>query len=119
MSRGKLPLLVFVLLLLLLLVFWQAPELVATLGPILLPVLMLLVGLTVPSDLTETVTVEGTDECLEGELSSPVDGACWMTSGVGWTVTLANLRLAGRYSQGRPAASHLLQCGRSPEHLVL
>ena len=33
--------------------------------------------------------------------------------------TLANLRFAGVYSQLRPASSHLLQRGSSPEHLVL
>lgn len=36
-----------------------------------------------------------------------------------WKRTLVNLRLAGVYSQGRLAASHLLQRGKSPEHFVL
>lgn len=85
---------------------------------LLVMMFLAIVGLTVASHLTEIALDEGREERLGGELISGVGGA-WKPWCSLLMVTLANLRLAGRYSQGRPAASHLLQRGRSPEHLVL
>lgn len=68
------------------------------------PLLQLRVGLMMPSD----------------GAAGPEAGACGSTGLLEpWKGTLVKRRLAGVYSQGRLAASHLLHRGRSPEHLVL
>lgn len=63
----------------------------------------LLDGLTTSCDLMETGPEDGWSSALGDAL----------------TGTLANLRFAGVYSQGRLAASQRLHLGRSPEHFVL
>jgi hypothetical protein len=57
---------------------------------------------------------------LDGFVGDTPDGGVSPSSALagGSRRTLANLRLAGTYSHSMPPASHLLQRGRSPEHLV-
>lgn len=69
---------------------------------------------------------EGNEGTVSGVAVAVIGGAAATGGGGGAAsfslgVELAswlNLRLAGAYSQSRPAFSHRLQRGNSPEHLV-
>lgn len=72
------------------------------------PVLQLLAGLTV--FVSSVLGFAVSDAVVECTSSIPLEP---------WKRTLLNLLLVGVYSHTRPPASHLLHCGKSPEHLVL
>jgi hypothetical protein len=97
--------------------FIKAPEAIGTNSEVRLDVSMARGKLALP--LLLSLTGLGL-ALLDGFVGDTPDGGVSPSSTLagGSRRTLANLRLAGTYSHSMPPASHLLQRGRSPEHLV-